>query len=124
MIVSKETALLLKEKGYDVPCKAYWTEPIMTAPFIEEREEAEDYNNLYSWTCSAPTLHEVADWLRGVKRIHIAALPTNLWQQWRMFLYIDTMPPQKQRIPDKIHDFPTHNTALEAGIIHALKNYL
>lgn len=120
MTVSKETALLLKEKGYDVPCEAYFNSE-KNSPI--RYEDKQNYNR-YSNACSVPPLHEVADWLRDVHKIHVAALPVNLWQQWRMFLYIDTMPPQKQRIPDTPHDFPTYLQTLEAGINHALKNYV
>jgi len=103
--VTKQTAVLLKEKGINVPT---------------------DYVYAYSegdMTISAPTLYEAADWLRS-KGVHVYVVPVNLWQQWRMFINLDTYPPQKTRIPDKPMDFETHDLALESGIIHALKNYV
>jgi hypothetical protein len=115
--VTKETAVLLKEKGFDLPSRQYF----------DDRKEVQNtqQNNPINWNqheglYSAPTHQEATEWLRA-KEVHVYVVPVNLWQQWRMFIYLNSYPPQKSRIPDKPMDFTTHDEALEAGIIHALK---
>lgn len=117
--VQKETAQLLKEKGFDVEVRKYYGQhnngELTIGVFY-------DYN-LHEYMVSAPDIYTACIWLR-TKGVHVSVVPVNLWQQWRMFIYIDAYPPQKTRIPDKPMDFATHDLALEAGIIHALKHYV
>jgi hypothetical protein len=120
--VQKDTAVLLKEKGFDLPCEVYYT----TDCYGKEFGKHIDYNKLPTRSgvlCSCPDIYTACIWLRA-KGVHVSVVPVNLWQQWRMFIYIDTMPPQKTRIPNKPMDFTTHDLALEAGIVHALKSYV
>lgn len=115
--VQKETALLLKEKRFDVPCEGCYgvnSDELHVYPHAV-------YPNKRN--IPAPTLYEATEWLRA-KGLHVSVAPVNLWQQWRMFIYLNSYPPQKTRIPDKPMDYQTHDLALEAGIVHALKNYV
>lgn len=117
--VQKDTAVLLKEKGFNLKEVCDWM-------YIEDSEqtfEALKQPNRHEGHYSAPYYQTVLEWLRA-KGVHVCVVPVNLWQQWRMFIYIDSYPPQKTRIPNKPMDYPTHDLALEAGIVHALKHYV
>lgn len=97
--VQKETAVLLKEKGFNVPT---------------------DYFYAYSegdMTISAPTLHEAADWLREKKGVHVYVKPQWSTEEWFGVVSIYA----KNRYTE---NFKTHDEALEAGIVHALKHYV
>lgn len=117
--VQKETAQLLKEKGFDVETIHHYYED----ETISEDGGLDNYNRYKHHWISAPTLHEAADWLR-TKGVHVSVVPVNLWQQWRMFIYLNTYPPQKTRLPEKPMDYKTHDLAIESGIVHALKHYV
>ena len=120
--VTKQTAQLLKEKGFDLPCLAWYIvgDEIMRSTTDFE----EDTNSRFPNAFTAPELYKVPIWLRETKGVHVSVVPVNLWQQWRMFIYLDAYPPQKTRLPEKPMDFDTHDQALESGIIHALKHYV
>lgn len=117
--VQKDTAILLKEKGYNAPSRYEYIGSSNILSFDYGDRAYHEDEDCYS----APTLYEATEWLRA-KGVHVCVVPVNLWQQWRMFIYIDSYPPQKTRIPNKPMDYPTHDEALEAGIVHALKNYV
>ena len=104
--VQKETAVLLKEKGINVPT---------------------DYVYAYSegdMTISAPTLYEAADWIRA-KGVHVAIVPTFRKATWdfQYFIYNnETKCWDLGQIGNYSCD--THDLALESGIVHALKHYV
>jgi hypothetical protein len=120
--VQKETAVLLKEKGFDVETVHHYYEDEVTQTLHSSPNFSE-----FNWNCidriSAPNIYTACIWLRA-KGVHVYVVPVNLWQQWKMFIYLNSYPPQKTRIPDKPMDYQTHDLALEAGIVHALKNYV
>jgi hypothetical protein len=122
--VQKETAVLLKEKGFDLPCE--WVYAYKTKA-LKSYELTKGVLTNHNWKgdmlISAPDIYTACIWLRA-KGVHVSVVPVNLWQQWRMFIYLNSYPPQKTRIPEKPMDFQTHDLALEAGIVHALKNYV
>jgi len=108
MRVSKETAVLLKEAGYDVPCEY----GICEDGAIVKRD-----STIWSdWIIApAPTLHEAADWLRS-KGVHVGTeCSDGIWSC------------SGQKCPDggMLFDlpfcYPTHDIAYEAGIVHGLK---
>lgn len=99
--VTKQTAVLLKEKGINVPT---------------------DYVYAYSegdMTISAPTLYEAADWLRETKGVHVYV--TSTYGEWDFSIENAV---NGESIHDTYYTFQTHDLALEAGIIHALKHYV
>lgn len=83
--VSYETARLLKEKGFDVPCLAHW--------FIgnEAHEKFSDYP--FNWNevksdldwLSRPTQQMAMKWLREVHKLHI-------WVDYSSFDFNDKLP--------------------------------
>lgn len=118
--VKKHTAQLLKEKGFDLPSRQY---------FISNEEDVRNTHdnfpinwNKYDDMFSAPALHEAADWLRETKGVHVGVLQDN-YDRW--FYMIESVPRTKN--PNCIvstERYKTHDTGIEAGIVHALKNYV
>lgn len=71
--VSFEVASLLKEKGFDEPCRAYWDDQpkldVHTLFFsVEPIKNSERVGN----DISCPTPQMVMEWLREVHNLHIA----------------------------------------------------
>lgn len=67
--VSFETAKLLKEKGFDIPCREHYYQYGELSPYPTE----------YNWNgeedyYSCPTLQIVMKWLREVKNYYIQAM--------------------------------------------------
>ena len=71
--VSFETAKLLKEKGFDCECRAYYTNSVVIGEELHlSRNEPYDYNNGIYPSYSAPTLQVAMKWLRETHNIYIA----------------------------------------------------
>lgn len=69
--VSSETAELLKEKGFNEECRAFYVKSKECGIELFPAERSHNYNdNIYPRT-SAPTLQMVMKWLREVHRIDI-----------------------------------------------------
>lgn len=94
MRVSKETAVLLKDAGYDVACSNY---------VVDEKGD----------TLYLPTLHEAADWLRS-KGAHLGAD----WDGDYWFWYITLLDNSDSIVGG---NYDSHDSAYEAGIVHGLK---
>lgn len=85
--VSLEAARLLREKGYDRECVAYYQHEIFHPYSVDlfglrtyNKNDAPDYMEQYS----APTKAEAIDWLES-KGIVVQTIPStpNIWR-WRM----------------------------------------
>jgi hypothetical protein len=133
MIVSKETALLLKEKGYDVPCGAFMNDNIIKGGSIIKVDPPFDCNKSHDWMLSAPTLHEVAEWLWEVHKIHVDVVPDGFGNKdnliWHAIVWViyESLNPQPYIVRNELDEiivFDTRNQAIEAAIVKALKNYL
>ena len=98
MRVSKETAVLLKDAGYDVPCNL-----VPNSCIVDDSG-----NILY-----LPTIHEAAGWLRG-KGVHVGVD----WDGVHWFWYIKVLDNSDSIVGG---EFDTHDIAYEAGIVHGLK---
>jgi hypothetical protein len=125
--VTKETAVLLKEKGFDLPCIKYFDDGLhVTNP---------NGNFYINWNAkksrySAPTLYEATEWLR-TKGVHVVVQPDGYGISnelfWVSIIWVthEHLNPQPKILRDTESDrfnfFPTHDEALEAGIVHALK---
>ena len=79
--VSFETAKLLKEKGFDEKCYAYWDLTTVTkTPKIGISDSSKNWNykwNPFSLPVSAPTLQMAMKWLRKEHDFHIEIRITN-----------------------------------------------
>lgn len=108
MRVSKETAILLKEAGYDVPCEY----GICDDGAIVKR----DLTMWSDWIIApAPTLHEAADWLRS-KGVHVYCV--KYFGNW----YYDIQDIETGKtLCSSPYYYNTHDIAYEAGIVHGLK---
>jgi len=81
--VSIETAQLLNEKGFDIPCRAayIWNQgyelcTLFSKPLHFNREGGlEDYDDTSVPRISAPTLQVVMKWLREIHNLHITIDP-------------------------------------------------
>jgi hypothetical protein len=113
--VQKDTAFLLKEKGFDLPCEVYYT----TDCYGKEFGKHIDYNKLPTRSgvlCSCPDIYTACIWLRA-KGVHVYVKPQWSTQEWFGVISIFAK-------TQYTSNYPTHDLALEAGIVHALKNYV
>lgn len=113
MRVSKETAILLKEAGYDMLCdKCYYADEESINHTLTELRN----HNSSPLRRSAPTLHEATGWLRS-KGVHVWVSVTHCWTHWQYRISIqgETHENRSEYI------FNTHDLAYESGIVHGLK---
>lgn len=68
--VSFETAMLLKEKGFNEKCREYYVKSKECGIEFYSGGTC-DYNTVEGLVCSAPTLQRVMKWLREVHHLHI-----------------------------------------------------
>lgn len=120
--VQKETAILLKEKGFDLPVRKFYGQHNNGELTIGVLY---DYN-LHEHMVSAPTLYQANDWLRKTKGVHVSAFPSAKAYKWQS--KVDVIENGKVKFVDAVNTYfdpcATHDLALEAGIIHALKHYV
>ena len=102
-LVSAEIAQVLKDKGFDWKCNSY-----AIHPNIPTNDSDLGY--------SAPTLSHAAMWLREVKNVHVFVSPMKYWSGWSFCIAIKE---EETTSGDWMYD--THDTALSAGILSALK---
>lgn len=119
--VSKQTAILLKEAGYDVPCG--FAHPVYGTNIIAVR--GIDWNNPKTTNMyySAPTLHEVADWERS-KGVHVCVFISVDRKTGKPFWYFELVDLKTFKyIREGVGSltFDTFEAAYEAGIVHGLK---
>jgi hypothetical protein len=116
--VQKETAVLLKEKGFDLPCRQYY---ITVDNQIKNQQNNAPFNwNKIQAAYSAPTLYEAAEWLRA-KGVHVQIIITPKGWDYDLFDSNNGKWLEDEVTPNYVS---THDEALEAGIVHALKNYV
>lgn len=126
--VSFDTAKLLKEAGFDVPCNSYYE--------LEDGEVvrkdsigSSDYNAYEDTVCSRPTQALAARWLREVNGIHVSSnifmdsandadgKTVDEWTFWSYDLFDNS-----GRIIEESDDrYDSYEEALEAGLKHSLE---
>jgi len=118
--VTKETAVLLKGKGFDLPCLAWYIvdDDIMRSTTDFE----EDSNGRIPNAFTAPELYKVPIWLRETKGVHVDVSPSVERNKWVSFIYV--IEDGRTVMVEKAAIALSHDLALEAGIIHALKHYV
>ena len=108
--VSFDTARLLKEAGFDVPCRTQYTEGCRVWDSLFP-----DNFNAYEFGYSLPTQALAARWLRDAHKIHVFSCieyPTGKW----FYCIADTTAPSAREgmnMPEANH--------VEAGIQEAIK---
>ena len=121
--VSFETAKLLKEAGFDVPCISQY----MQNGFKWNGVSLNKVNfNEYESVFSCPTQALAARWLREAHNLHVYAVQTNLpytepqTTKWEWGYVIDKVDnPNGESICDM--NYATYEEALEAGLQEAIK---
>ena len=124
--VSFETSKLLKEKGFDENCRAYYKvfpESRIAAIYhsSENRGVSEDDPN----EILCPTLQMAMKWLREVHKLHIAILwDCGAYIGKNSFCYhIDRMDNDENKGYNKI-GFDSNEEACEAAIKYCLENLI
>jgi len=127
--VTKETAVMLKEKGYNLTCRHYYH--VKQDSPQPNNSCLNDYNTdplLSDVYISAPNIYEATEWLRA-KGVHVYAIADTINLQdigWNAFI----QPITKNKKGGSLCEggwrikFPTHDQALEDGIVNALKHYV
>jgi len=118
--VDFKLAKLLKEAGFDWQVNSFWYEGEPEQMLFTNSKERN--HNDVECACSAPNLAHAAQWLREVHGLHIICQPhcKQLSGYWFASLYIPKG--SEWRFFTGISDdFTSHDTALSAGIEHALK---
>lgn len=118
--VQKETAILLKEKGFNIPCLAWYIveDEIMRSTTDYEHDSNGSIPNAFT----APELYKVPIWLRETKGVHVGINPSIERNKWVSFVYV--IEDGRTVMIEKAAIASTHDKALEAGIVHALKHYV
>lgn len=127
--VSFEVAELLKGKGYNAPCLAYYMGRkliYVTSSFRGSDLEAlyeESYSQVYG-NIPAPTLYEADKWIwQNHKLLVNAFLKSPFGQPYEFMFYIqdakNTLDDYGIKVSDK--SFDTYEEALNTGILEALK---
>ena len=129
--VSFETAKLLKEKGFNEPCRGnyYWGFDDKDNSIVEFGEwTAQAYNNDFEdemFICSAPTLQMAMKWLREVHKLEIflnldvIQENHNWWYKIGKYTkgYISIL-------HESGSDYSTYENACEAAIKYCLENLI
>ena len=128
--VSFDTAKMLKEAGFDVPCECYYSwfngKPIKgycDGKVNHNRDKSEDAD------ISRPTLALAARWLREVHGIHVAPnifmdsandVDGNTVDEWNFWSY-DLFDNSGRIIEESDNRYDNYEEALEAGLLEAIK---
>ena len=120
--VTFETAQMLKEAGFNVPCKSQYTEGMG----VWNVEYAYDFN-ADDFGYSRPTQALAARWLREVHKIHVYAIQTNLpytepqTTKWEWGYVIDNIDDPNSNVATCEMYFASYEAAFEAGIAKCLE---
>lgn len=118
--VSFDTARLLKEAGFDVPCEHFYTDDDYGE--MERRRLTNPVNhNAYTDDYSCPTQSLVSRWLRDAHQIHVGIVCYDdewFWDLWKTngsVIGVYTIKYHGEKL------FPSYEEAMEAGIQEAIK---
>lgn len=120
--VSFETARLLKEAGFDVPCTSQYTEGIV----VWNVEYPYNFNQ-DEFGYSRPTQALAARWLREVHNLHVYAIQANLpltgpqTDKWEWGYVIDKVNDPNSNVANCEMYFDSYEAAFEAGIVKCLE---
>lgn len=128
--VSFDTARMLKEAGFDMPCRYFFTIEGDGNVVITEARSCREHNSFESCFISCPTLALAARWLREVHGIHVMIHPyydcsvnangeiVDKRMYWGyMILYAET----GNLAEDNDERFDNYEQALEAGLRGVVK---
>lgn len=123
ILISKETAVLAKEKGFNWKCNIFCD--LDTGTNLMYGTSIENYNNDTIFESknfvSMPTQSFLQKWLRDVHNINIEIWYNNEMKGWEKTLFaLDSKDLKIIHIGD-IVKFNTYEEALEYGLLEALK---
>lgn len=115
--VSYEVAKLLKEKGFDIPCKYAWHGGIKEPDFHRHSRNFNggDYKDLRTKWYSSPTHQMAMKWLRD-KDIDIVIIPLFKFKGGRIYLY----EVHSETADLRTGQFDTYEEAVEAALKYCL----
>ena len=122
--VSLDTAKLLKEAGFDVPCTSQYTEGMV----VWNVEYPYNFNQ-DDFGYSRPTQALAARWLREVHGIHVAPnifmdsandADGNIVDEWTFWSF-DLFDNSGRIIKESDNRYDTYEEAFEAGLKHSLE---
>ena len=124
MRVNQQQSDLLKKAGYDVPCTHFYRNHLNMGVILDTEGECEDYNHIYTFHRSAPTFHEVTDWLL-TKDLYISVFPDVNMHAHKFTWFIYRRQHNQWQLWDRggnVYDTPT--AALSAAVNQALTQLL
>lgn len=114
--VSFETAKMLKEAGFDVPCYMQYSERgVQWNASYPENFNADD------WGCSCPTQALAARWLREVHGIHVFPVYQYLPEKWSYVLQDMAYVNSEKGTKLHIDVFDSYEESLEVGLRETIK---
>ena len=122
--VSFDTAKLLKEAGFDVPCRDFFTIEGDGNVVITEARSCRDHNSFEDCFISRPTQALAARWLREKHRIvvDVTFIPPSVdGDEWQYFIgEMDDMVWEGD-FESSDRKYSTYEEAFEAGLQEAIK---
>lgn len=93
LFVSYDTALILKEKGFNEPCIAYYSNKVDEPSFCENRNIFGDYvliRTLPQRGISAPLFQQIINWLDEKHSVHFSFIHSNdIYNEYTVRIYKD-----------------------------------
>jgi len=127
--VSFETAKLLKEKGFDCTCKAWYSE--YTSQFGGEKYTSIEFDNHnrfeenYKFICYVPTLQKAMKWLREMHNLEIYPFHDAFQECTTWWYRIEHYKKGCASVKDESDSiYGTYEQACEAAIKYCLKNLI
>lgn len=122
--VSFDTAKLLKEAGFDVPCYVQYSDR-----GVQWDSTSPSNFNADDWGYSCPTQALAARWLREVHDIHVVITEepyvNGINYLWQVFIYnpasADCWDDESTGMYGDNGEYKTYEKALEAGLKHSLE---
>lgn len=119
-----ETAKLLKKKGYNEECTSYYGDGIIRIgrPYTNKEFSDNTPNWLFNECISAPTYHEVEDWLEGKGiRIEVRVAYHVREKQWSWCGYVYVVEDEDYETRQLVDWGVTREAAMNAAILKALE---
>lgn len=117
--VSFEVAKLLKEKGFDAPCRSYYTDYGDYIDFSYCNDEITDLQ-IGVWETLRPTHQMAMKWLREKHHLWCEISPEeNNW-----FVEIYSLKAGEYIMDKPLHNIPIYEDAVEAALKYSLENLL
>jgi hypothetical protein len=127
-LITIKTAILLKNKGFDIPCLSYYDGSDMVATQANNPFDLKNYNSRKGSTLrSAPTQTLVQKWLREKHNIFIICTQNFYWDGVNHLVQVFKYNPEKERCYEGTMlygdngEFESYEVSLEFGLKLALE---